>query len=182
MSSDLLCSEDGTCHLVITTYGLARSAQDDFVCIGGRKESRKWNYVLLDEAHNIKNPKSAVRKSCNAICMDHETRRLLLSGTPILNNLTELYSLFDFATRGAVLGSMKHFQQSFAGPIEQSRDSAARTPAIKMGESKNRELQELLKPYFLQRLKIDYLKDKIPPKLEVVVWTHLSSTWICAVY
>ncbi|KAL7574811.1 hypothetical protein ACA910_010655 [Epithemia clementina (nom. ined.)] len=165
----------GTFHIVITTYGLVRNAEHDFVCRQSKKESHKWDYVLLDEAHNIKNPATAVTKSCHAISQHPETRRLMLSGTPILNDLTELWCLFDFATRGAVLGPMKQFKQSFAIPIELARDSAAGDTAIRIGEQKTRKLQELLKPYFLQRLKADYLKDKLPPKVELVVWTHLST-------
>ena len=161
--------------MVITTYGLARSAQQDFVCPRHSRDAHRWDYVLLDEAHTIKNPKAAVTKSCHAICHDPATRRLMLSGTPILNNLTELWCLFDFATTGAVLGSLKSFQQDYAGPIEQARDASAGPQEMALGETKNRQLQTLLKPFFLQRLKVDYLKERLPEKRDFVVWTHLSS-------
>ena len=157
------------CNLVITTYGLVRSATADF------QSERKtiWHYVALDEGHTIKNSAAEASKACRAICSPN-TRRLLLTGTPILNNLKELWSLFDFATSGQVLGSSRSFSQYYANHIEGARDRLATQGIIELGQRKNKELQERIRPYFLQRLKIDFLKDKLPPKHDVVVWTHLS--------
>jgi DNA excision repair protein ERCC-6 len=86
--------------LVITTYGLVGSAPLD-LC----NESKSWDYVVLDEAHKIKNPSAKVSKNIRRICRSKETRRLILTGTPIMNNLRELWALFDFATSGKVLGA-----------------------------------------------------------------------------
>jgi SNF2 family DNA or RNA helicase len=68
--------------------------------------SSAWDYVVLDEAHKIKNPAAKVSKSCRRICSCEETRRLILTGTPIMNHLKELWALFDFATSGKVLGPL----------------------------------------------------------------------------
>lgn len=157
------------CNLVITTYGLVRSATADFT--SGNKTI--WHYVALDEGHTIKNSAAEASKACRAICSP-DTRRLLLTGTPILNNLKELWSLFDFATSGEVLGTSRSFTQYYAIHIEAARDRLATQGIIELGQRKNKELQERIKPYFLQRLKIDFLADKLPPKHDVVVWTHLS--------
>ena len=158
------------CNLVVTTYGLVRSATDDFIS----HSKTIWNYVALDEGHQIKNSSAEVSKACRAICSP-DTRRLLLTGTPILNRLKELWSLFDFATNGKVLGSSKEFTRYYANHIEGARDRLATQGEIELGQRKNEELQGLIHPYFLQRLKIDFLKDKLPQKHDVVVWTHLSS-------
>lgn len=87
----------------------------------------------------------------------------------------ELWSVFDWATSGKVLGRLKNFKDYFAKPIERARDKLASQGDLTRGERVNKELQERLAPYFLQRLKIDFLKDKLPIKTDLVVWTHLSS-------
>eukprot|EP00977_Amphora_coffeiformis_P005650 scaffold1189_cov194-Amphora_coffeaeformis.AAC.7 len=158
------------CNLVVTTYGLVRSATSDFIS----NSKTIWDYVALDEGHQIKNSSAEVSKACRAICSP-DTRRLLLTGTPILNNLKELWSLFDFATSGKILGSSKNFSTYYGKHIEAARDRLATQGEIELGQRKNEELQTLIHPYFLQRLKIDFLKDKLPQKHDVVVWTHLSN-------
>ena len=67
---------------------------------------RCWDYVILDEAHKIKNPAAQVSKSVRRVAKSSDTRRLILTGTPIMNNLKELWALFDFATSGKVLGTL----------------------------------------------------------------------------
>jgi len=157
-------------NLVVTTYGLIRSATSDF----SSNSKIIWDYVALDEGHQIKNSSAEVSKACRAICSP-DTRRLLLTGTPILNNLKELWSLFDFATSGKILGTSKNFSSYYGKHIESARDRLATQGEIELGQRKNAELQSLIHPYFLQRLKIDFLKDKLPQKHDVVVWTHLSN-------
>jgi hypothetical protein len=63
----------------------------------------------------------------------------------------------------------------FSKPIEAARDKDATGHTMRIGEKANEELQQLLRPYFLQRLKIDFLADKLPTKSDFVVWTHISS-------
>lgn len=122
----------------------------------------------------------------------------MLTGTPILNDLKvriqklfcslliehsltmvslfqELWSLFDWVTSGKLLGPLPAFKKYFAKPIEAARDRNASEGQIRHGMRVNEELQTLLKPYFLQRMKIDFLRDKLPEKTELVVWTHLSA-------
>jgi SNF2 family DNA or RNA helicase len=85
-----------------------------------------------------------------------------------------LWALFDWATSSRVLGELKNFTRNFAKPIEQARNKHASAGDLSRGERSNKELQALLKPYFIQRLKEDFLMDKLPPKIELVLWTHLS--------
>lgn len=78
-------------HLVITTYGLVGSSPADLLPRDYKGRSTKWDYVVLDEGHKIKNPSTKVFKGCQTICAgvkgEEATKRLLLTGTPIQNNL-----------------------------------------------------------------------------------------------
>ena len=167
-------------HLVITSYGLVSNSPLDFVSqergvdVGGA-----WDYVVVDEGHKMKNPNTQVSKACRRICKgrsgdDFKTRRLLLTGTPIQNNLKELWALFDFATSGRLLGPLRRFQNSYGDPIEAGRMKNATEWTIRTAEKANKELQAKLRPHFLQRLKSSEFKEMLPTKRELVVFTHLS--------
>jgi SNF2 family DNA or RNA helicase len=65
--------------------------------------------MILDEAHTIKNPSAAISKACRRVAKHKQTRRLVLTGTPIMNNLKELWALFDFCTSGKVLGTIQTY-------------------------------------------------------------------------
>ena len=167
-------------HLVITSYGLVSNSPLDFVSqeqgmgVGGA-----WDYVVVDEGHKMKNPNTQVSKACRRICKgrsgdDSKTRRLLLTGTPIQNNLKELWALFDFATSGRLLGPLRRFQNRYGDPIEAGRMKNATEWTIRTAENANKELQAKLRPHFLQRLKSSEFKEMLPTKRELVVFTHLS--------
>ncbi|KAI2491868.1 hypothetical protein MHU86_22696 [Fragilaria crotonensis] len=155
-------------HLIITSYGLISNDPRDFVC-----GHQGFDYVVLDEAHKIKNDSTQVTSGCRRVCACDNTRRLLLTGTPIQNNLKEMWVLFDFATSGKVLGPYRRFKKDFGDPIELGRNKNATESTVEAAQRANLKLQTLLKPYFLQRMKADVLSD-MPPKQEFVVWTHLS--------
>ena len=80
-----------------------------------------WLYCVLDEGHIIKNAKTKLAAAVKQIKAQH---RLLLSGTPIQNNLLELWSLFDFLMPG-FLGTERHFQEKFSKPVMADRDGKA---------------------------------------------------------
>lgn len=90
--------------LIITTYGLVSNDPQDFL-VG----DTGFDYVALDEGHTIKNASSNKSKSCHRVCRSGNTHRLLLSGTPIQNNLKEMWALFDFATSGRIFGPLKRY-------------------------------------------------------------------------
>ena len=141
--------------------------------------SGAWDYVVVDEGHKLKNQNTQVSKACRRICKgrsgeDSRTRRLLLTGTPIQNNLKELWALFDFATSGRLLGPLRRFQNSYGDPIEAGRMKNATEWTIRTAEKANKELQAKLRPHFLQRLKSSEFKEMLPTKRELVVFTHLS--------
>ncbi len=130
--------------LVITTYALLRRDLEEL-------EKHFFNSIILDEAQNIKNPNTITARSVRSI---RARMRLCLSGTPIENNLFELWSLFEFLMPG-FLGSQHAFQRGVVKPI---RD----------GDSESLEyLRTRVKPFILRRTKVEVAKD-LPPKVENV--------------
>ena len=99
-------------NVLIASYEVVRNDIDFFSQI-------KWNFVVLDEGHIIRNSKTKLSRAVKQLQCNH---RLILSGTPIQNNVLELWSLFDFLMPG-YLGSERHFQMRFGRPILQSRDA-----------------------------------------------------------
>ncbi|RMB98197.1 hypothetical protein DUI87_25100 [Hirundo rustica rustica] len=152
-----------------------------------------WDYVILDEAHKIKCPSNKTTKCVYAIPAQH---RILLTGTPVQNNLQEMWSLFDFACQGSLLGTAKTFKMEYENPITRAREKDA-TPGEKaLGLKISENLMAIIKPYFLRRTKEDiksYYADKantplpedpsenkapVMPSLtrknDFVVWVYLS--------
>jgi TATA-binding protein-associated factor len=101
--------------VVITSYEVVRN---DIASL----EELNWLYCVLDEGHVIKNAKTKLTKSVKCIRAQH---RLILSGTPIQNNVLELWSLFDFLMPG-FLGSESSFNERFSKPILSNRDGKAK--------------------------------------------------------
>ncbi|KIY66070.1 SNF2 chromatin remodeling protein [Cylindrobasidium torrendii FP15055 ss-10] len=146
--------------VVITSYEVVRN---DIVNL----ETINWLYCILDEGHIIKNPKTKLTKAIKCIKAQH---RLLLSGTPIQNNVLELWSLFDFLMPG-FLGSESSFNERFSKPILANRDGKSKT-----GEAAALALEALHKqvlPFLLRRLKEDVLND-LPPKIIQDYYCELS--------
>ena len=141
--------------VVVSTYGLARRDVEDL-----RQVS--WSDVILDEAQNIKNPQAkqtqAVRK------LEAANNRIALTGTPVENRLSELWSIMQFLNPG-FLGSQARFRQGFALPIERYQDQTA-----------IERLKGLVGPFILRRLKTDptVIQD-LPDKLEMKVYCNLSA-------
>jgi SNF2 family DNA or RNA helicase len=158
--------------IVVTSYEFVRLNTTGF--LRNDHTGLGWDYVVLDEGHKIKNPKAETTLACHRISNFTNTRRLLLTGTPLMNNLNELWTLFDWVTSGKVLGSPMRFKNDFAKLIEIAREKHATLDTIRNGECAKQKLQIILKPFFLQRLKIDYLHNQLPTKTEFVIWTHIS--------
>ena len=128
-------------HVAITTYAvLARDIED--------MKLLPWHLVVLDEAQAIKSPDAKVTK---AACQLDARHRLCLSGTPIENNLQELWSEFTFLMPG-LLGDRRGFAKRFRTPIEKNNDPARRV-----------QLGRRIKPFLLRRTKSEVAAD-LPPK------------------
>ena len=137
-----------TADVVITSYEIARNDVDVLLPIN-------WNYLVLDEGHLIKNPKAKTTIAVKRLVSNH---RLILSGTPIQNNVLELWSLFDFLMPG-FLGTEKVFQDRFAKPIAASRFAKSSSKEQEAGALAIEGLHKQVLPFLLRRLKEEVLDD-----------------------
>ena len=120
----------------------------------------RFNYCVLDEGHMIKNARS---KLTQAVKQLHALNRLILTGTPIQNNVLELWSLFDFLMPG-FLGSERDFAERYSAPILQSRKPACSEKEREAGLLAMEALHKQVQPFLLRRVKEDVLGD-LPPKI-----------------
>lgn len=153
-------TKDG--HVLITTYVGLRIHADKLLKVN-------WAYGVLDEGHKIRNPDSDISLTCKKLKTPH---RLILSGTPIQNNLTELWSLFDFIFPGK-LGTLPIFQQQFVQPINMGGYANATNFQVQTGYRCAVALRDLISPYLLRRIKADVAKD-LPEKKEMVLFCKLT--------
>ncbi|KAI5371105.1 Putative TATA-binding protein-associated factor Mot1 [Septoria linicola] len=151
-----------TADIVITSYEIARNDVEILLPIN-------WNYCVLDEGHLIKNPKAKVSQAVKRLMSNH---RLILSGTPIQNNVLELWSLFDFLMPG-FLGTEKVFQDRFAKPIAASRFAKSSSKEQEAGALAIESLHKQVLPFLLRRLKEEVLND-LPPKILQNYYCDLS--------
>ncbi|KAI2471483.1 hypothetical protein F4781DRAFT_112899 [Annulohypoxylon bovei var. microspora] len=148
--------------VVITSYEVCRN-DSEFL------EKQSWNYIVLDEGHLIKNPKAKISLAVKKFASNH---RLILTGTPIQNNVLELWSLFDFLMPG-FLGAEKVFLDRFAKPIAASRFSKASSKEQEAGALAIEALHKQVLPFLLRRLKEEVLDD-LPPKILQNYYCDLS--------
>ena len=137
--------------VVITTYGITRvdvSLLKDFY----------FNYIILDESQNIKNPSSKSFKSVRALKSKH---RLILSGTPVENSVGDLWTQLTFLNPG-LLGTQSYFNEEYVQAIERKKD-----------EEKSRKLQAIIKPFVLRRTK-EQVAEELPPKTEQIIYCSMS--------
>ncbi|MER3522890.1 MAG: serine/threonine protein kinase [Ignavibacteria bacterium] len=139
-------------HLVLTSYGILRRDIETLA-------AQKFHYVVLDESQNIKNPISVNAQAARALQAQH---KLALTGTPVENTLTDLWSQFAFLNPG-MLGSERQFTEHFAKPIERFRDQAA-----------SDALKRLTYPFILRRTK-ETVAQELPPKVETIVYCEMST-------
>lgn len=148
--------------IVITSYDICRNENDLLAGI-------TWNYCVLDEGHLIKNPKAKSTIAVKNLLSNH---RLILSGTPIQNNVLELWSLFDFLMPG-FLGTEKVFLERFAKPIAASRNAKSSSKEQEAGALAVEALHKQVLPFLLRRLKEEVLND-LPPKILQNYYCDLS--------
>lgn len=149
-------------HVLITTY-VGLRIYSKFIL------PHEWGYVVLDEGHKIRNPNSEISLACKRV---KTYNRIILSGTPIQNNLIELWSLFDFVFPGR-LGTLPVFEQQFAVPINMGGYANASNVQVQTGYKCAVILRDLISPYLLRRLKVDVAQD-LPKKNEMVVFVKLT--------
>ncbi len=137
--------------IVITTYGTIRSDFEIFVKF-------RFRYIILDESQAIKNPAS---KATKAIQLLQSRNRLALSGTPLQNNIYDLYAQLNFLNPG-MLGNMEFFKQEYAIPIEKHQQ-----------QEKRDELKKLIFPFFLRRTK-GQVVEELPDKTETILYCEMG--------
>ncbi|MEM9340029.1 MAG: DEAD/DEAH box helicase, partial [Bacteroidota bacterium] len=138
-------------HLILTTYALVRNDIEKF-------KDQNFHYIILDESQNIKNIASQSHK---AVMLLQSKHRLALSGTPIENNLGELYALFHFLNP-SMFGTAQSFNNHYATPIQKDNNEKVIT-----------ELRKKIYPFILRRLKKNVLKE-LPNKTEQVLYVEMS--------
>lgn len=150
-------------HVLVTTYAGLRIYRSQLVPV-------KWSYAILDEGHKIRNPDSEISLTAKQLLTPH---RIILSGTPMQNNLTELWSLFDFVFPGR-LGTLPVFQAQFAVPINIGGYANATNIQVQTAYKCAVVLRDLINPYLLRRMKNDVAAD-LPRKSEQVLFCKLTS-------
>ena len=137
--------------VVLTTYGVMTGEIETLT-------AQNWTTVVFDEAHTVKNRDTKAFKAAVTLKADF---RILLTGTPLQNRLSEIWALFEIAVPG-LLGSFTRFTDRFVFPIERDKDRESQ-----------RLLKRIISPFILRRTKTDVLTE-LPEKTEVTVKVELS--------
>ncbi|KAF9615352.1 hypothetical protein IFM89_023003 [Coptis chinensis] len=140
-------------NTIITSYDVVRKDIDHLGQV-------VWNYCILDEGHIIKNSKSKITGAVKQLKAEH---RLILSGTPIQNNILELWSLFDFLMPG-FLGTERQFQATYGKPLLASKDAKCSVKDAEAGALAMEALHKQVMPFLLRRTKDEVLSD-LPEKI-----------------
>lgn len=139
--------------VILTTYAIMRIDVEDL-------KKQQWGMIIVDEAQNIKNPDTAQTLAIKTLKSDI---KIAMTGTPVENRLTELWSIFDFINHG-YLGSLREFQKSYAIPIERFKENS-RAAKLKMSVS----------PFVLRRLKTDkHVITDLPEKMVLNDYCYLA--------
>jgi SNF2 family DNA or RNA helicase len=137
--------------LILTTYGTLRN---DYEMLS----QFEFFYLILDESQNIKNSSSKTYKSILEIRSKH---KLVITGTPIENSLSDLWSQFNFLNRG-LLGSLPYFKREFITPIEKKDD-----------QEQQKKLQKMIRPFVLRRTKEEVASD-LPSLTEQIRYCEMT--------
>ncbi|XP_050205526.1 protein CHROMATIN REMODELING 24-like isoform X2 [Mercurialis annua] len=168
--------------ILLTTYDIVRNNSKSLRgdCYSASEDSEDdyiWDYMILDEGHLIKNPSTQRSKSLLEIPSAH---RIIISGTPIQNNLKELWTLFNFSCPN-LLGDYRWFKENYEHAILRGNEKNASARQKYTGSTVAKELRERIQPYFLRRLKNEVFKEDdsttatLSKKNEMIVWLRLTS-------
>lgn len=138
-------------QVILSTYAVVRNDIEQL-------KEKKFEYIVLDESQNIKN---AASQSSQAVTLLDAPHRLALSGTPIENNLTELYSLFRFLNP-TMFGTLEDFNSRYTYPIQKNGD-----------QDTMRSLRRKIFPFMLRRLKKEVLSE-LPDRIEQTIYVEMN--------
>ena len=147
-----LIGKQGQYDITLTSYDLLKRDLESY-------KNYQYDYEIIDEAQNIKNYTTQAAKAVKSIQADI---RFALTGTPIENSLSELWSIFDYLMPG-LLGSYQKFRKKYENPIITNTDDEI-----------SKRLQKMVKPFILRRLKRDVLKE-LPDKIEEVILSKMEN-------
>ncbi|XP_044153224.1 DNA excision repair protein ERCC-6 isoform X1 [Bufo gargarizans] len=151
--------------ILITSYSNVRLMQEELL-------KYHWHYIILDEGHKIRNPNAVITLACKHFRTPH---RIILSGSPMQNNLRELWSLFDFVFPGK-LGTLPVFMEQFSVPITMGGYSNASVVQVKTAYKCACVLRDTINPYLLRRMKADVkMSLSLPDKNEQVLFCRLTN-------
>lgn len=140
-------------EVLITSYGIARSDASVLKKV-------KWHALVIDEAQNIKNEATGQTKAIKSIPAGNF---IAMSGTPVENRLSELWSIMDYSNRG-FMGNLKSFKETYANPIEQLNDAETAD-----------KLKKVTSPFLMRRLKTDKtVISDLPDKIEIDSYANLT--------
>lgn len=144
---------DTNVDVILTTYAIMRIDVEEL-------KKNSWGMIIVDEAQNIKNPDTAQTLAIKILKSDV---KVAMTGTPVENRLTELWSIFDYINSG-YLGTLKEFQKSYAIPIERFKETS-RASKLKLSVS----------PFVLRRLKTDKnVISDLPEKMVLNDYCYLT--------
>lgn len=149
-------------HVLVTTYTGLQTHAELLIPVD-------WEYAVLDEGHKIRNPNTAITIYCKEL---RTANRIILSGTPMQNNLIELWSLYDFVFPMR-LGTLVNFRNQFEIPIRQGGYANASNLQVQTAMQCAETLKDTISPYLLQRFKVDVASD-LPKKTEQVLFCKLT--------
>ncbi|CAF1423979.1 unnamed protein product [Rotaria sordida] len=150
--------------ILITSYANILIHYDTLV-------SYQWHYFILDEGHKIRNPDAQITTACKSFRTPH---RLILSGSPMQNNLRELWSLFDFVFPGK-LGTLPTFMEYFAIPITRGGYANANPIEVQTAYKCACILRDTIKKYLIRRIKSEQnVVLQLPTKNEQVLFCRLT--------
>lgn len=137
----------------ITTYGMVLRRTEQLTNM-----EIAWDYVILDEGHTIKNYNAQISQRVRLL---NSRRRLVMTGTPITNNLRELWCIMDWACQGKLLGDRKSFETEFEDRIIRGSDKNGSDFEKELGNKIAESLRKLIAPHILRREKKDYLEKSL---------------------
>jgi SNF2 family DNA or RNA helicase len=138
------------CDIILTSYGIVRNDIEELT-------KYKFFYIILDESQYIKNSAS---KIYNAVTKLKSENKLVLTGTPIENSLTDLWAQINFLNKG-IMGNLNFFKKEFVTSIEKNKD-----------EEKVEKLKKIINPFILRRTK-KQVAPELPPKIEQFVYCDM---------
>ncbi len=138
--------------VILTTYGTIRNDIDIMA-------QTEFFYIVLDESQNIKNPESKIYKAVTQLKSEH---KLVLTGTPIENSLSDLWAQMNFVNQG-LLGSYTYFKREFIQTIEKQNN-----------EEKKEKLKTIIRPFILRRSKMEVAKD-LPPVTQQIMYCDMDA-------